>query len=61
MTSELVISCSQDATIRLWSLVTGRALRVIHNKLHIQVRTSDTVTQSHSHSVHFSTCRCRRT
>ena len=37
MTSELVISCSQDATIRIWSLDTGEAIRVIHIKLHIQV------------------------
>ena len=37
MTSELVISCSQDATIRIWSLTTGQAVRVIHIKLHIQV------------------------
>ena len=33
----LVISCSQDATLRIWSLDTGAVIRVVHNKLHITV------------------------
>ena len=51
----LVISCSQDATIRIWSLTTGQAVRVIHIKLHIQVDRegreipSDTAHMSLSH------------
>ena len=41
----LVISCSQDATLRIWSLDTGALIRVVHNKLHITVTAVSVVTR----------------
>ena len=35
------ITCSQDGTVRFWSLETGEAVRVIHNRLHVQSMTVD--------------------
>ena len=37
LSPEIVISCSQDATIRIWNIHKKEITRVIHNKLHIQV------------------------
>ena len=44
----LVISCSQDATLRIWSLDTGAVIRVVHNKLHITVTRGSSVTRDNS-------------
>ena len=41
----LVISCSQDATLRIWSRDTGAVIRVVHNKLHITVTRDNSVTR----------------
>ena len=41
----LVISCSQDATLRIWSQDTGAVIRVVHNKLHITVTRGSSVTR----------------
>ena len=44
----LVISCSQDATLRIWSRDTGAVIRVVHNKLHITVTRGSSETRGSS-------------
>ena len=39
LTRTVVLSCSQDATVRLWRVDSPAPVRVIHFKLHIQVKT----------------------
>ena len=43
LTRAVVLSCSQDATVRLWRVESPEPVRVIHNNLHIQVRREQTL------------------